>query len=272
MTLLLWLRQYCLYKRLYIKYVEINLICDYPEILLLSQSQLAVVNPVLLKQAKCLSLKTAAMSSTPWKYHLRRVTIVAPKVAQRVPRWNFRDPRFPSYRPPSPTRLSGHAPVEIPLEYTPRLDARIPVRKLGTERRTRVLKLPTLNTDHKLFSTIFISKGTKSTPNMGKIMAEMTAIHTAPTHPRKLVGKFVKATKPTKGSINLPIRRLPRIPRLPPSPPLSETEALKKKSAENKAKIFSLSDSDTEVDSHIVQVTGFIIKNETMLIKKKPHM
>ena len=169
-----------------------------------------------------------------------------------MPKRNFRDPRLPSYRPPSPTRISGSGPVEIPLEYTSRLDARIPVRKLGTERRTRVLKLLILNTGHK-FSTIFNSKGTKSAPDMGKIMAEMTAIHTAPTHPRKLVGKFVKATKSPKGSVNLPIRRLPRIPRLPPSPPLSETEVFKKKSKENKAKIFTLSDSDTEVVSNFVQ-------------------
>ena len=40
------------------------------------------------------------MSDTPWKYNLRRVTIVAPKVAQRVPRRNFRDARLPSYKPP----------------------------------------------------------------------------------------------------------------------------------------------------------------------------
>ena len=63
------------------EYVEIKLIYDYPEILL-SQSQLTVADLVLLEQAKCLNLKTAAMSSTPWKYHLRQVTIVAPRVAQ----------------------------------------------------------------------------------------------------------------------------------------------------------------------------------------------
>ena len=42
-------------------------------------------------------------------------------------------------------------------------------------------------------------------PNMAKIMAEMTAIHAPPLHPpKKLLGQFVKAKKPPKGSVNLP--------------------------------------------------------------------
>ena len=64
-----------------------------------------------------LTLK-AEMATTPWKFELRRVTIVAPKVAQRVPKRNPRDPRLPSYKRPPPMDLNGSAPIEICLLYT----------------------------------------------------------------------------------------------------------------------------------------------------------
>ena len=55
----------------------------------------------------------ATMSSTtPWNFHLRRVTIVAPRTAQRASRRNIRDPRLPSYRKPSPMKFTGK-PIEI---------------------------------------------------------------------------------------------------------------------------------------------------------------
>ena len=78
----------------------------------------------------------SAPATTPWTHQLRRVTIVAPTCG-RFPRRNPRDPRLKSYRPSSPTQYRG-VPVEIPLEYSPVLDAKAPIRKLGTERSTRV--------------------------------------------------------------------------------------------------------------------------------------
>ena len=136
------------------------------------------------------------MSSTPWEHHLRRVTIVAPKVAYRIPRRNMRDPRLPSYKPPSPTRYTGK-PIIIPLEYTPRMDAKIPVRKFGTERLTRVqsYKLNAFNLVKITPLNLYFIKGAKAPPDMGKIMQEMAAIHAPTLPPRKMTGAFVKATK-----------------------------------------------------------------------------
>ena len=202
------------------------------------------------------------MSTTPWKLNLRQVTIVAPRVAQRIPRRNPRDPRLPSYRPPSPTKFTGK-PIEIPLEYLPVLEAKKPVRKFGTERMTKVARLNSfiyLTRCSKLTIVITI-KGAKKAPNMGQIMAQMTEIH-APSVPlRKLVGVFVKADKKPKGSVNVPAtRRRPQDPRrqplprraswLPPLPPLSDSSKVRLKSNQIKAKIFSLTDSEiSEVEN-----------------------
>ena len=61
---------------------------------------------------------------------------------------------------------------------------------------------------------------------------------------RPLLGTLVKGVKPPKGSVNIPSKR--KIP-LPPSPPASESEKFRKRTAANRAKIFSLTDSDDEV-------------------------
>ena len=102
---------------------------------------------------------------------------------------------------------------------------------------------------------------------MGKIMAEMTRIHTPSLPPRKLIGALVKTNKRPKGSINVPSQPMrPQGPRpkspprptssrctrgqrpepqtLPPSPPSSDAGSFKTKSAQNKAKLFALTDSE----------------------------
>ena len=91
---------------------------------------------LFLKATHSSFASSAKMATTPWNFQLRRVTIVAP-TSGRHPRRNPRDPRLRSYKPPSPTRYRGQ-PILIPLEYSPVLDAKIPVRKLGPERSTKV--------------------------------------------------------------------------------------------------------------------------------------
>ena len=77
----------------------------------------------------------------------------------------------------------------------------------------------------------------------------MAAIHEQPKHPWNLVGALVKGVRPPKGSINIPRPRDPCWqPRpLPQTPPVSDNETIRTKSRLNKAKLFSLSGSDSEV-------------------------
>ena len=164
------------------------------------------------------------MSSTPWEFQLRRVTIVAPTYG-RHPRRNIRDPRLKSYRPSSPVQFKGQ-PINIPLEYKPVLEAKTPVRKLGPERSTKVyiINYSPVPFPFNIASNLIQLQATRSAPNMKRIMDEMAAIH-GPTIPTKkplkgsarpLLGALVKGVKTPKGSVNIPKK-------LPPSPPLSET-------------------------------------------------
>ena len=196
------------------------------------------------------------MESAPFK--LQRITFPSPTKAKRQPRRNTRDPRLPSYRPPSPTRYQGR-PLIIPLEYPPVLEAKPPVRKFGLERSTRVNNNTNLACSHftscflrsksalykPLSLSLFISQASRAAPNMKWIIDSMAAIHAPAIHPQKtLIGAIVKGVRPSKGSINVPGR--PRDPRqcpraLPPSPLTSDSDLFKGKTALNKSKIFYLS-------------------------------
>lgn len=147
------------------------------------------------------------MSTTPWKFHLRPVTVVPSRTAERVPWRNVRDPHLKSYRPPSP--MTTNRPILIPFDYNPVHEARIPLRQPGPERTNRV---NTEATHPHLIILIhnFSLKRAKSAPNMTRIMAEMTAIHAPPVHPKKMVGQLVKSGRLPKGSINIPKARLPK--------------------------------------------------------------
>ena len=110
----------------------------------------------------CQSIK---MSSTPWNFQLRRVTVVAPK-SGRMPKRNTRDPRLPSYRPPqSPTQFTGTT-INIPLEYSPLLDAKKPVRRFGPERTNRVLDHSHPNKIKNIYTYIY-KLSYSSPPNKG---------------------------------------------------------------------------------------------------------
>ena len=140
-----------------------------------------------------------------------------------APRRNIRDPRLKSYRPSSPVQFKGQ-PINIPLEYEPVLEAKIPVRKLGPERSTKVYII-----DYKMLNYLSLynnqlikSQASREAPNMKRIMDEMTAIH-GPTVPTKkpnlgsarpLLGTLVKGVKPPKGSVNVPGKRKIPLPHL----------------------------------------------------------
>lgn len=141
----------------------------------------------------------------------------------------------------------SQGPRQIPLEYNAVFDARIPVRQLGPERTSRVIKMH-LNKLSKLLKCILLiltKKCAKKAPNMAKIMEEMAAIHALPVHPRKgpqkvQQGTFVKGLRQPKGSINVP---RPQDPRrrphpLPPSPPTDPRPA--------RSQIFSLTDFELD--------------------------
>ena len=199
---------------------------------------------------------------------------------------NTRDPRLPSYRPPPPTTFSGQT-INIPLEYNPVVDAKKPVRRLGTERKTKVIKQSYLLN----YIYITINKNTHPQaytahpPDMDKIIKEMTIIHNPTSTGQKLVGEFIKGKKPPKGSINIPRRAPrpgpPRDPRPRPGPPSdprrrptpfpsppSSTDGFLKATAANKSKIFSLTDSDTEVKAIKLSVLSSLVS----LVKFKIHL
>ena len=121
------------------------------------------------------------------KSKLIKVDIPTP-LRKRFPRRNPRDPRLPSYKPQPPTgRTCGQSTI-IPLEYSPILDAKIPIKKLNLERRTRNMDKVNINksrsTHYIHIHLFFLTDSVQpKTPDMSQLMKEMTAIHEPPIPP-----------------------------------------------------------------------------------------
>ena len=149
--------------------------------------------------------------------------------AKRRPKRNPRDPRHKSYRrPTSPLPLIVRGPPrDIPLEYSPKADAKKPIRKPGPELRTKQAKITQTAPNIPIKHTNF-----QAGPNLKTLMTQMEAIH-APTPPSKkpvIKGALIKGQKKPKGSINVP-RPRPQIdtPRLAPMKPVDHPRTLERK-------------------------------------------
>ena len=108
------------------------------------------------------------LSMDGWSSRIRLFPITE-RTSRREPRRNIRDPRLKSYRKSSPIKFSG-TPINIPLEYDPAADAKVPKR---TGRPIQA-----------------------AAPNMDEIMRNMLAIH-APSPPKKKPFFFCMGRRPS---------------------------------------------------------------------------
>ena len=217
----------------------------------------------LKTKSKALTHAAVSFLTLTMAWKLTPIDVPPPNRRARQPRRNTRDPRLPSYkRPPQMARPCG-VPINIPLDYSPLLDAVAPIRKPNFERQTRLTKaqvsLTIITSKFLVKQCSLLSPLTPQlpvAPDMVKLLHEMEAIHAPPIHPKKIaVGKIIKGVRPPKGSINVPRKPRPRDPRRrPPTPPRSPDDSkLKAASKLNKSRIFSLSDTEVRIhtDNHV---------------------